>query len=272
MQVTGNNQNPNKSLSIRVCTDGLSFCVYSPSETEQYKYTTYKVKHTISLAANLKEALNSEPLLQEQYQRVNVLVTTPRFTTVPVIYFKSEDINDIFSFNFPKERPQHISYNVLRRSGIAIIFGLEKNIYQLIRDDFPRARFYASASTLIEYFAERSMFGNNKKMFVYLHESEMSLYCFDQGRMLFVNSYPINTVDDCQYYILNVWQQLNFDQVDDSLLIVSDNGISTTLTSKIAYFINKVEPIDRREDFRHSITQGNANIPYDLQTLLVCGF
>jgi hypothetical protein len=109
-------------------------------------------------------------------------------------------------------------------------------------------------------------------MFVYLHESEMSLYCFDQGRMLFVNSYPINTVDDCQYYILNVWQQLNFDQVDDSLLIVSDNGISTTLTSKIAYFINKVEPIDRREDFRHSITQGNANIPYDLQTLLVCGF
>lgn len=272
MQVTGNNQNPNKSLSIRVCTDGLSFCVYAPAEAEPYQYTTYKIKHTISLAANLKEALTSLPLLQEQYQRVNVLVTTPRFTTVPVVHFKSEEIEDIFRFNFPKERPQHVSYNVLRRSGIAIVFGLEKNVYQLIRDDFPRARFYASASTLIEFFAEKSMFGNNKKMFIYLHESEMTLYCFDQGRMLFVNTFPVNTVDDIQYYTLNVWQQFGYDQIDDSLLIVSDNNTSSNLANKISYFINKVETIDPAEDFRNTITRGNANIPYDLQTLLVCGF
>lgn len=272
MQVTGNNQNPNKSLSIRVCTDGLSFCSYAPAEAEPYKYVNYKIKHTISLAANLKEALLNEPMLQEQYQRVNVLVTTPRFTTVPVVYFKSEEINDIFAFNFPKESPQHISYNVLRRSGIAIIFGLEKNVYQLIRDDFPRARFYASASTLIEFFAEKSMFGNNKKMFVYLHESEMTLYCLNQGCLLFVNTYPVYSVDDIQYYILNVWQQLGYDQIDDSLLIISDNNTDQVLANKISYFINKVETVDLEEDFRHTITQGNTKIPYDLQTLLVCGF
>lgn len=272
MQVTGNNQKPNRSLSIRVCTDGLSFCVYSPSEQEPYTYITYKIKPTISLAANLKEALTNEPVLQEQYQRVNVLVTTPRFTTIPAVYFKSEEINDIFNFNFPKERPQHISYNLLRRSGIAIIFGLEKNVYQLIRDDFPRARFYASASTLIEFFAEKSMFGQNKKMFVYLHESEMTIYCFNQGCLLLVNTLPVNSVDDCQYYILNIWQQLGFDQVDDSLLVVSDTNISETLTNKISYFINKVETIDQREDFRNKVTKGNSSIPYDLQTLLVCGF
>jgi hypothetical protein len=272
MQVTGNNQNPNKSLSIRVCTDGLSFCVYAPSEAEPYKYITYKVNHTISLAANLKQALLNEPVLQEEYQRVNVLVTTPKFTTVPVVHFKSEEIEDIFNFNFPKEPPQHISYNVLRRSGIAIIFGLEKNIYQLIRDDFPRARFYASASTLIEFFAEKSIFGNNKKMFVYLHESEMTVYCLNQGVMLFVNTFPVKTVDDIQYFILNVWQQLGYDQIDDSLFIVSDKNQHTNLASKISYFINKVETIEPGEDFRNTITKGCTNIPYDLQTLLVCGF
>jgi hypothetical protein len=272
MQIAEKRQIPNKSLSIRVCTDGLSFCVYSPTEEEPYKYVVYKVKPTISLAANLKTALNSEPILQSDYQRVNVLVTTPKFTTVPVVAFKSEDIVDVFNFNFPKEKPQHVSYNVLRRAGIAIIFGLEKNVYQLIRDDFPRARFYASSSTLIEYFAERSMFGNNKKMFVYLHESEMTLYCFDQGCLVFVNSYPVRTVDDCQYYILNVWQQLGFDQIDDMLFIVSDNDMREQLSTKISYFLSNVDVVDRREDFRHTITKGNSEIPYDLQTLLVCGF
>ena len=78
MQVTENNIKQHKSLSIRVCTDGLSFCVYSPTEEESYKYVVYKVKPTISLAANLKAALNSEPILQSDYQRVNVLVTTPK--------------------------------------------------------------------------------------------------------------------------------------------------------------------------------------------------
>ncbi len=267
-----NNQIPNRSLSIRVCTDGLSFCVYTPSEPEPYKYVVYKVKPTISLAANLKEALQHEPLLQMTYQRVNVLVTTPRFTTVPVVAFKSEEIADVFNFNFPKEKSQHISYNVLRRSGLAIIFGLEKNVYQLIRDDFPRARFYASASTLIEYFAEKSMLGSNKKLFVYLHESEMTLYAFDCGCLMFVNSFSVHSVDDCQYYILNVWQQLGLDQLDDALYIVGDNDIRAKLAEKISYFLKNVEVIDRREDFRHTITHGNSVIPYDLQTLLVCGF
>ncbi len=263
---------PNRSLSIRVCTDGLSFCIYTPSDPVPYKYVVYKVKPTISLAANLKEALTNEPVLQDEYQRVNVLVTTPRFTTVPVAAFKSEEIVDVFNFNFPKEKSQHVSYNVLRRSGLAIIFGLEKNVYQLIRDDFPRARFYASASTLIEYFAEKSMFGSNKKFFVYLHESEMTIYVFDRGCLLFVNSYPVHTVDDCQYYILNVWQQLGLDQLDDALFIVGDNDMRSQLAGKIGYFLSNVEMIDRREDFRHTITQGNKVIPYDLQTLLVCGF
>lgn len=272
MQQTDKEKQLHKSLSIRVCTDGLSFCSYSPRGEEHFVYNIYKVRPTKSLAANLKEALMSEPMLQEEYARVNVLVTTPQFTTVPVVDFDSDSIKSLFEYNFPKTEPLRISYNLLRRSGIAIIFGLDKNVYKLITDDFPRSRFYASASTLIEFFSEKSMVGSNKKMFVYLHEKEMTLYCFDQGRLLFVNTYPVYYISDCQYYILNVWKHLGFDQLDDALFVVSDKEQSKELVSKLSYFLENASLLDRREDFRWRITQGESSIPYDLHTLLVCGF
>lgn len=273
MQVTGNSKNQNKSLSIRVCTDGLSFCVYTPTSSSPYEYKTYKVKTTISLAANLKEALTHEPILKEEYQRVNILISTPHFTVVPIEAFKTEDVNDIYNYNFPKDKPQRTSYNILRRSGIAIVFGIEKNIYQLILDDFPRARFYASASTLIEFFSEKSMLGTNKKMYAYLHEKEMTLFCFDKGRFLFVNTFNINGIADCQYYILNVWKQLGFDQLDDALFIVGDDRQRKVLHEKLQNFIENVSLIDYKEDFKNTVIQDfSTAIPYDLQTLLVCGF
>jgi|SRR5574344_32101 len=262
-----------KSLSIRLCSNGLSFCTYAPGQKEPFDYKVWDVNHTVSLAANLKEALMTEPMLKQEYQRVNVLVTTPHFTTVPVAAFRKEDIQDIYQFVFPKDKPQHVSYNVLRRSGIAIVFGLERSIYQLLLDDFPRARFYASASTLIEFFAEKSFLGRGKKMYVYLHEKEITIYAFEQGRMLYANTFDAQGVSDIQYYTLNVWKELDFDQIEDSLYVVGDvEKRSKELTEKIRYFLQNVTLIDRSEDFKDRLTMGNNFIPYDLQALLICGF
>lgn len=262
----------NKSLSIRLCTNGLSFCVYSPGSESPFTYKVHDMNHTISLAANLKHALMTEPLLKQQYQRVNVLVSTTDVTTVPVAYFDADSVKDVYKLNFPKAHPQHVTYNVLRRSGMALIFGIERTVYQLLLDDFPRARFYASASTLIEFFCEKSLAGTNRKMYVYLHEREITLYAFEEGRITFVNSYPVTGVADMQYYTLNMWNQLGFDQIDDALYIVGDNDNRQELTDKIRYFLKNVSQIDRSTDFHDRITEGHTMLPYDLQTLLVCGF
>ncbi|MCM1312232.1 MAG: DUF3822 family protein [Bacteroides sp.] len=273
MQVTENSKKQNKSLSIRVCTDGLSFCVYTPTSSSPYEYRIYKIKSTISLAANLKEALTHEPILKEEYQRVNILISTPHFTVVPIDVFKTEDVNEIYNYNFPKDKPQRVSYNILRRSGISIVFGIERNVYQLILDDFPRARFYASASTLIEFFSERSLLGSNRKMYAYLHEQELTLYAFEQGKLLFVNTFSINGITDCQYYIMNVWQQLGLDQLNDALFVIGNEPQRKDLHEKMRNFIENVSLIDNKEDFKNTIIKDyNMDIPYDLQTLLVCGF
>lgn len=262
----------NKSLSIRIATDGLSFCVYSPAESQPYTYRKWKMNHLVSLAANLKAALTNEPMLQQLYKRVNVLVASPQYTTLPLVEFNRESISDIFSFVFPTSEPQHVSYNLLRHSGVAIIFGLDKVVHQLIIDDFPHARFYAAASTLIEHLGEKSLIGIGKHLFAYLHDKEMSLYAFDQGRMLLSNSYSVGNTDDCQYYLLQVWQQLGFEQLSDKLSIITDEQETCPLTERMRYFIKNVSEEENSKDAQISTSDAFAQIPYDLQTLLVCGF
>lgn len=263
----------NKSLSIRVCSNGLSFCTFAPGREDPFEYKAADVNHTISLTANLKQALLNEPMLKQDYQRVNVLVATPHFTIVPVASFAKEDIQDYYNFVFPKTKPLYVSYNVLRRSGIAIVFGLERSVHQLLIDDFPRARFYAAASTLIESFAEKSMIGPGRKMYVYLHEKDMNLYAFGQGKMLFVNTFEASSISDIQYYTLHVWKELGFDQVDDQLFVVGDTEKRPKeLAEKMKYFLQNAHTIDRNEDFKEQTPTGHTPLPYDLQTLLVCGF
>lgn len=265
-------QSLNKSLSIRICTNGLSFCSYTPLASTPFIYKEYDVQPTISLAANLKNALLHEPMLKEEYQRVNVLIATPHATFVPVVDFDADTVEDVYTYNFPKDTAKHVSYNVLRRSGVTIIFGIDKNIYQLLLDDFPKARFYASSSTLIEFFGEKSLKDEANKMFAYLHGKEMTLYAFKAGRMQCVNTYTTATMEDCMYFILNLSQQLNFSQLDDVLMIVGDTGKEKELANRIQNFQKNVSVIDQRSDFQFSITAGNAAIPYDMQTLLICGF
>lgn len=263
----------NKSLSIRISTNGLSFCSYTPLADQPFVYSVYDVKPTVSMAANLREALQNDPILQDKtYKRVNVLVTTQRCTYVPVSDFDADNINNIFEFNFPNTTGMKASYNVLRRAGLAIIFGIDRNMYQLIVDDYPNARFYTSDSTLIEFLGSRSVVGGSKSVFVYLHDESVTLYAFHQGRMLYSNTFRINNVEDSIYYCLSAWKSLGMDVLNDALRVVGDGDIEELFASRIQNFIKNVAVIERTEDFRQTITKGNADIPYDLQTLLVCGF
>lgn len=269
--MTESHINNNKSLSIRITPNGLSFCVYAPHLPQPFEYRECDIQHTISIAANLKHALTHDPMLcGTEYQRVNVLVTTPEFTVVPVADFQAAEVQTLFDYVFPKSDPQRVTYNVLRRSGLAVIFGIDRNVYQLIIDDYPNARFYASSATLVEFLAEKSR--SEHSVFAYLHEREMTLYAFERGRLLMANQYPASNVSDCQYYLLNVWQQMGFNQLEDEVCIVGDSGKEQELNDKLTNFVRNVRLIDRTEDFYGRLTEGCNNIPYDLQTLLICGF
>ena len=86
MQVTGSNSNQ-YILSIRFSADGFYFAILNPKakeESDSYTYYIYEVDESLSLAANLKQAIAQLDWLSYTYQAVHIVIATHRFTLMPL--------------------------------------------------------------------------------------------------------------------------------------------------------------------------------------------
>ena len=74
-------------LTIRISSWSMLF---STTNGREVVFERYPLKSGISLAANMREALQQSPMLQEEYLRAYVMVDTP-VLTVPVDLFNQKD-------------------------------------------------------------------------------------------------------------------------------------------------------------------------------------
>ena len=75
-----------RRLVIRVSRNSLSFSTLQEGEII---FEPFALKNSISMAANLREALRNTPLLQKSYDRVLVLADSP-VLMVPVNLFRED--------------------------------------------------------------------------------------------------------------------------------------------------------------------------------------
>ena len=80
------------TLSIRLSTDGFSFSIFNPEGEKDFLFTPYTVNNSYSMTANVKELFASDETFKRRYKQVNVLIDTPRFTTLPLEMFDDEQM------------------------------------------------------------------------------------------------------------------------------------------------------------------------------------
>lgn len=236
-----NNPSVPYTLSIRLSTDGFSFSVFNPTEGNGANTVhDHAVDESLSLTANLKQAFRSVECLSQPYRRVNVLMTGKRFTFVPLELFDDEQAETLFYFNHPKRENESVRYNILHRSNIVVLFGMDKSACRFLCEQHPDARFYAQATPLIEYFCTKSRLGNNRKLYAHLRRDAADLYAYDRGRLLLANTFECSTVADRLYYLLYLWKRLDFEQERDELHLTGYLADKERLLPELRKFIRNV--------------------------------
>ena len=117
------------TLSIRLSADGFSFSIHHPLNKGDFHFVQYPVNASYSMTANIKKMLQSTEILKLTYQQTNILIDTPRFTPVPFDLFEDEHIEELFYHNFPKNANETILCNILGKSNIALLFGMDKQTF-----------------------------------------------------------------------------------------------------------------------------------------------
>lgn len=88
-------------LSIRLSTDGFSFSIYHPQQSEEVYFSSSPVNTQRSMAANVKAYLTETEELKHRFKQVNILIHTSRYTTLPLELYEDEQTDLLFYQNLP---------------------------------------------------------------------------------------------------------------------------------------------------------------------------
>lgn len=255
------------TLSIRLSTEGFSFSIFNPINDKSVSYISKEIEQSLSLAANVKVAIKELDFLHHPYKRINILLASKRFTLIPMEYFDDDLAEAMFYHNHSKLDNELVLYNTLKKTNIAVAFSIDKSAYQQLSEKFPNAYFYSQATPLCEFFAAKSKFGNSQKMYAYIKNDTLDIFCFDRGRMLFANAFTCKQTQDRVYYLLYVWKQLNFNQERDELHLTGTLEEKEMLTKELKRFLQQLFIINPSSEFNLISQTGIEDVPFDMQTL-----
>lgn len=228
------------TLSIRLSADGFSFSVFNPLGNDAPSIVDRQVDESLSLTANLKMAFREVEWLKLPYRKVNVLMSSRRFTLMPLEYFEDEQAETVFYHNHPKINNEEVRYNILRKNNVVVLFGIDKSTQLFVCEQHPNTKFYSQASALIEHFSIKSRMGNSRKMYAHIKPKAIDIYCYDRNSLLLANSFECRHTADRIYFMLYVWKQLGFDQERDELHLTGNLLHKEALLGELRKLINQV--------------------------------
>ena len=264
------NKSEQYTLSIRLSTDGFSFSIYNPLLGNDFYFRVYPVNTQRSMAANVKSFLTATEELRHPFKQINILIQSERYTPVPLELFEDEQMESLFYQNLTKLQNEVILCNILGKTNTVILFSLDKLTHLYLTEQFPTARFFSAVSPQIEHLSYRSNQGNNYKLYANLHDRYMEVFAFDKGRLLLTNTYQTSSCNDADYYLLNLWQQLHFDQERDEIHLIGPLGARKEVTNCLEKYIRHVYSINPHSEFNQSETTPIEAIPFDIQSLISC--
>ena len=234
-------------------------------------YEPYQLNSSISMAANLREALQTAPLLEKTYGSILVMVDSP-VMMVPVDLFHEDQQQELYRHAFTGQEQQVVVNAVLPDLHCVALFSVGRDFRTVVVDRWPQARFMPAITPVWHHLHQRSYTGPRAKLYAYFHDKHMEVFSFGQHRFKFCNSFAFNQTDDALFYLLSVWKQLSMAADRDELYLTGeipagDDG----LQQKAQQYVKRVYVINPVGEFNRAAVTQIHGMPYDLITLYLKG-
>jgi hypothetical protein len=260
----------NRRLVIRLSKNHLSFATIGNDDNNAITFEPYSLNSGISMAANLREAFRTQPILQQTYSHVLVMVDTP-ILMVPIEEFQEKDQRTLYLHSYQDHEQDEIVNTVLPDLNSVAIFSINRDIKLVLDDHFESPRLIAAVAPVWRYLHQRSYMGVRAKLYAYFHDRHLNIFSYGQNRFKFCNTFDARDAHDSLYYMLYVWKQLGLQAEHDEIHLVGDIPEQEWLMEELQRYIKRVYTINPAGDFNRSSVTQIEGMPYDLMTLFVKG-
>lgn len=241
MLETGNKSLNTYRLSIRSFAGGFSFSVVSQLDGSLMRSDEVALAPGDDATEALRAALQRPRLMNYSYSTVELLVDSPS-TIVPLELFRREDVAALYRLNFPSTevRSTTVSYEMLPSLEVVVLYSLPNDVRSAVLELFPDATVRSLHGTLLEAtLAEhRKTQTKQKDFFATIHEQQLIVCAFQQGRLLFSCTYEARYDADRIYHLLAAWKSLDMDSEEHTCHL---SHASSALQQQLTRYIRKVD-------------------------------
>ncbi|MCD8202850.1 MAG: DUF3822 family protein [Prevotella sp.] len=264
MQEIGSKKILNKPrLTIRISQYSLSFSAVKTDEINNIVFEPYTVKSGMSMAANLREALKEIDLINNGWQRAEVLIDSP-VLMIPIDLFDESQKEVLYHNAIRGHEKETVLYNVLPSLNAVAVYSINKDLKLVLDDNFNDVRYTHVCVSVWNHLYRRSFTGVRMKLYAYFHDKKLDVFSFKQNRFRFTNSFDTNLAPDAVYFILYIWKQLAFNNKRDELHLAGELPDRENLEKELRTFIQNVYVINPSAEFNNAPIAEIKNIPYDL--------
>ncbi len=257
-----------RRLVIRVGKGSLT--ISTTDEQGQVIMEHYPVNSSITMAANLRDALQTSDLLSESYQRTLVMVDAP-VLMVPTDLFREDEKSELYFHAFTKKEQQTVMHTVLPDLNCVALFPIDKDLLAVINDRLSQPSITAAMAPIWHHLHQRSYTGKHQKLYGYFHDRQLEIFSFGNNRFKFCNTYTVNNTSNALYYLLSVWKQLGMNAERDELHLAGDMPDGEALMDEAKQFVKRVFYINPSGEFNRAPVTQIADMPYDLIVLYMKG-
>ena len=204
--------NDQKELSIQFSLDGFSFCVYNSINKELLHLTTYTFDNSIAtpelLLSKIEELFHENKILNQSFNKVNVIHQNNLASLVPTALFKEDALNLYLDFNIKTLATDFIAFDTLTQQETKNVYVPYININNFFFQYFGEFEYKHHSTVLIDKLLLYSKNNIEKLLFINVMETNFDVVVIENSKLLFYNSFSFNTKEDFIYYILFTAEQL----------------------------------------------------------------
>jgi hypothetical protein len=227
-----------------VNVDGFSF-ILSGDSSDKFVYEKIGKEIQEDAFASFQTFFYENEFFTFPFNKLYVINNTPRFTFIPSGVFEKQDSEKYINFNFSPDNSKTL-YQHLKNPDITILHCIREDIYDFFVRSTENPIFIHHLSSLITYFQSKPLMGGRNKMILNIRQDKMDVLCYSHSDFILGNQFQSGITEDMIYYILFIWKQLKFNQMQD-FVYISDFGRNPKLKDTLKEYIKNVVMLDKPE-------------------------
>ena len=260
--------NDKKRLVIRIGRLSISFS--TASDEQNVSMEIFTMNSSISVAANMREALRTVQLMKQTFSSTLVVVDATT-ALVPTDSFDEQRKETVYDYTISGRQQSDVLFTVLPDLGSVALYAVSHDLLTVISEHFSNVRIIPVMAPVWHHMHQRSYTGNRHKLFAYFYDRKVAIFSFGLNRFIFMNTFETNNTSNALYYLLSVWQQLHMDAERDELHMAGTLPQEGNLKAEAEKFLRRVYVVNPSAEFNRAPVTQIKNMPYDLIALYVNG-